>query len=910
MDTLSKDTHCFVPRLSDHGRVLGWELLPYLILADMYPHLVKEVEGRQVFTGLAFVYLDGKKKDLTDWLQQPFITPYSTTPLYLDMLWGSNIKRGILTAYHPMITRDLLEIFNTAESGLRANGTTGASGNWSAVKLNDFKVGFFKDKSLFSSRKGNFNLYLVDGINYIHERHANTQSPLRRGLVYHPYKLGGWRLGIQMTQWITKQETVDAVVDELLPFVEKGLARINYDPDFLEESVEMAVPDSYVEELIDLNPLMADHPLANWWLSDHRASTTFDTITTGSPPDIQGFVAVPCEHYGVVIPQGENRFCPGSEMFGGGRYPQDSPLSSFVAIAERDDDFAQFLAECEGFQNRILCLADHTGAKWHTKGMTIVVPEEYWPEAWDHLDMVCGGEDIKAHSDWEVPQDIADSKQRERILTIERGYLMAVSWVYRGTLVGVHPDIWKGVGGDYDGDQGCLFPQGKFPQLFAAIVENSIAYEGLENPKLVKTHTFTGESRAERLIDSIEGGKMVGVASNIALILLHTDPALWEKIAQRLDVETYFQLMLENGYVKNADISPVAKLFRVIGFLIKVGTDGFKTSIEMGFWSSVADGWVRKVKKLPAYRLIAFNPRKNKFALRDNQHLPEYNDDEPVFGVAETLMKMAIRDGAGEMFLRLELPDYLFMGAPTESYKHFAVGPQTDAEHQLVRTLRRTIREEIHERNMTTPGEWALFKKWYLTPLVLLAMNKGVVVLEWKRFKKNRYKVTKLERYPELAGMSRERMANLMWWAFHEQGKDKKKNRPMSVAPVVWTFPEEVKGIVADMPGMANYQDEFTLPVIGTQYVQGLELDKSYHLKAIADTRIREVDGHQVAEKRTLLVFENEQYCMLPAEAPLLLTAGFNVVFRPAGKQVVGEFKRLVPVPEAIKARVLMDCPK
>ncbi|HXV42460.1 MAG TPA: hypothetical protein VEC96_05325 [Anaerolineae bacterium] len=97
-------------------------------------------------------------------------------------------------------------------------------------------------------------------------------------------------------------------------------------------------------------------------------------------------------------------------------------------------------------------------------------------------------------------------------------------------------------------------------------------------------------------------------------------------------------------------------------------------------------------------------------------------------------MKMAIQGFAWDGLLyRLELPDYLYLGALPDSFKYYAVGPRTLEELEACRLLRRVCRDELARRSMMTPGDWALFADKVWTPLLQDFQANARVILRYDR---------------------------------------------------------------------------------------------------------------------------------------------------------------------------------
>jgi hypothetical protein len=189
-------------------------------------------------------------------------------------------------------------------------------------------------------------------------------------------------------------------------------------------------------------------------------------------------------------------------------------------------------------------------------------------------------------------------------------------------------------------------------------------------------------------------------------------------------------------------------------------------------------------------------------------------------------------------------------------------------------------------------------------------------VYEWARTPANGYNPIKFDQFPELIGISPTRLAQLLWWSFHEEGESKtgSNNKPMSIAPLTWAFPDEIMELVREAPGLARFANKFELPVTGLAHVE-VPLGVEFTIQAtpmmtprtLKFERDNEVIEEVVNELRTRLVLNDGRYLTLPPECPIL-DGEFKLVLslKDQGKGrkriVIGAFERarevdLIPKP-------------
>jgi hypothetical protein len=344
--------------------------------------------------------------------------------------------------------------------------------------------------------------------------------------------------------------------------------------------------------------------------------------------------------------------------------------------------------------------------------------------------------------------------------------------------------------------------------------------------------------------------------------------------------------------------------------------DGFKTNLDniggmKALVKEIGKIWKILTEEMGlSQRLIAYNPKKSPTALRDRQHLPQFEPGEETFGISETLMKMATQGFAWEGLLyRLELPEYLYLGALPDSFKFYAVGPRTLEELEACRLLRKICRDELARRSMMTPSDWAVFAAKVWTPLLVDFHDNARVILRYNRTLsegKVVYTVAKERKFPTLTGISWERIAHLLWFAFHDTGG----KSIGSAIPLFWAEPlrEHLFDLLKNKPGRVDLQDEFDLVVVGVDKA-GIERGVPY----LVDVRIERVQEEITVEGETMIAERSRnyiefpdaaskhpkgcgRYIMFPKDGPLIGGARFSLTITRDGSRDIGHFVRAIPV--------------
>lgn len=782
-------------------------------------------DGKRTTDKLVFAKPEEDEHGKKTHFDEKFIATTHKHPLNKDNLihynavWGSSIKSGTLTGITRQLADDIHHIFTYAESSIRVG---------SALFTNAWSGGYFRQLRLkvvpVNSQHGIF--FVGDGANFIRQSVAHE---LRQRLVMKPYNLKDWKFGIQSLQQIINPDDWKVIVDELAKYQDYALHIINNnlpldaDQDFVQETEKLELSETTIQRLIAAEPMMAQHPVITAILSKNRADMVFEALTTGGARMTQGFIAFPANFGGnsVVLPPVDAvpRFqSKHSPYYTAIRFPGDSPFANMVVkdVSSSNHELSEYLAIAEGFQNRFVFRNGDTVQ--FSKGMTYIVPDELWQ--WDDADFVISSEDIKASSNWGSKDDIDETRNTFGDFVVD-GIFTAINWIDKGNMVAIDYKTWKRAGGDFDGDMGGLRSADYLPKFTTAVGKSLNDAEGkITKAKLPKSYTFGVSDRTKFAVDSIAGGFLVGIWSNIATIVAHTNPAELPNIYELLEVLKVHSLFVSKDVIAsigNDNKAMYWALQSIIGLGIQAGTDGFKTNLDniggMEFLSELGLRWYKRLRD-NGYNtpIITFNPKRNGLAFRDANQVPEMDS---AHGIAAVLMKRGLE--------KLELPEYLDIGLPAQAFRDWAMQPINLRQMEGAKTLRTLCRKELARRNMTDPLSWVTFVQGYWLPMVKLAMSKGVIADKWEPVNpldpKTKYRPVNAKRVPEFVGIDKYTMANLLWWAFHDGIRTSKGNDAVinSLSPVIWLFEEEVVRLVREKPGLAHLAKEFTVKITDHQ---------------------------------------------------------------------------------------------
>lgn len=310
-------------------------------------------------------------------------------------------------------------------------------------------------------------------------------------------------------------------------------------------------------------------------------------LTTGKPP-MEMAVAMPVTGSDLVVPRDEGRYTrhlPGEASVI--RSPADK--QNFYPLPkeriDRRSKVSRLVGEIEGIQYTLTGHQDNQLTFF--KGMVGVIPDELWPHDWQGVDLVVSAKDRKLYEKWErdssleedpIPaadpeKDRAAMRRMRQDFTVH-GTLAAVQWFEKGSFVGVPPAIQKWLGGDYDGDEVAMVFGARNPALQAYVRDRAFREEEV-NPKLTKSFTYKrGESRAERIIALRSPN--VGVWSNLAAQVRSLPIELRAGLAR----ETKEGRLLGRDRALD-ELDETERMEKEIQLGIKVGTDGYKTSVDV-----------------------------------------------------------------------------------------------------------------------------------------------------------------------------------------------------------------------------------------------------------------------------------------------------------------------------------------
>ncbi|MCG8419841.1 MAG: DUF4157 domain-containing protein [Proteobacteria bacterium] len=318
----------------------------------------------------------------------------------------------------------------------------------------------------------------------------------------------------------------------------------------------------------------------------------YSVLTTGRPP-VETAVAMPVSGKNLVLPARSERFqdAPGGASLL--RSPADKPNWRPIPAenVEHGSDRSKLLAGMEaiqytwtGLQERLLTFF---------KGMLGVIPDQQWPEAWDGVDIVVTGEDRKLYEQWHSEEEREETRSQSEDFSIQ-GNLVATQWFAPGSIVGVPNDVQKWLGGDYDGDEVNILLKRRNPALHGQI-QNEYRDEQV-NPKLPKS--FTNNPHGDR------AGRLVAMRStnvtdwsSIAARLRGMTPENRQAIATRLRKDN----ILSPEELDNLDGE--AAMWLEVGKGIKVGTDGYKTSVPVETYEARARDYQIVLRDVNLYPL-------------------------------------------------------------------------------------------------------------------------------------------------------------------------------------------------------------------------------------------------------------------------------------------------------------------
>lgn len=535
---------------------------------------------RQIFGDQLIIKVKLTNETNADTFIQPVI--YNNKSYRIDLIGGSSVKTsykdngssyGIQSEYVSQIAG----LFSFDESvcyGQRALFPLVISGVKGKIHLRTVPL-TGSDRTFLL--KNNMPVQVEDGWGYITQSLAdkmvaNTPDMRKRG-----FAAESGRASYQMLQWLDTEDP--EVVAEL---VMDGVNAFN--------------------KLINDNPVLVQK---NATKDIDKIKELHSILTTGKPamelavamPVPEDYLIIPdCARFtekisgrGVAVirsPADKQNFCPvpaNKIRYGDGQ----SPVSSIEAI--------QYTLTGREDGERLTFF----------KGMSGIIPDELWPDAWRGTDMIVTSKDRKLYQSWEMD---TSPKARENDPTVYNnrattyatsqdiiidGSLVAIQWFEKGSFIGVPSNIQTWLGGDYDGDEVDVIFENKNPELIRAITQ---VYGTDElNPKLTKTFTHDPHisdgprrSRAKRLMDMRSSN--AGMWSNIAARLKSLPENSYESVA--LQTKTG-RLLTDDGLSDN--LLQGQLMIKEVQKGIKVGTDGCKTNAPTGEFEQRARVYIKEL---------------------------------------------------------------------------------------------------------------------------------------------------------------------------------------------------------------------------------------------------------------------------------------------------------------------------
>ncbi len=519
----------------------------------------------------------------------------------------------------------------------------------------------------------------------------------------------------------------DELQAELKPLIDEAL-------------VSLADPSAWVyqaggqwderKKLVDVEPEMAKHPYVaqafGRAFADHAAR-----MATTAPVPCTVKVAVPTTAPKTTV-RGKAAYV---------RYPVDSNGSIKAAKARASLDEIERVAKMEVIQYTV------ASKTMMANGCFAIVDDDLMP---DGVDIVLCQDDIKM-GDTSVGLYEID------------GVVSFNQWFAKGCAIGMNPK-WskKAMGLDYDGDLVFVYDLSEFPVLYKTI-------DGLipgETPKLAKTKSGL-EMRSTMIRNSMRN--IVGFATNVASATFCIKDREW--LASKLG--------FKNEKSMNA----------ALNWFIKVGTDGFKTMVDL---NEVERQLVVLQGNLVSllHKGAPWCKWPNDWAFR--RGVPgiwrkDMDENEKGSAIPPAF------DGTIAQICKLTLPSMqaaltgkdLIEVKPLGAFKHWAPGV-SDVLQDGIHTLQLEYNSQIRRVNWVSPESIGSFRVWWQGALS-----------EWQ----------------EANGITEEMACNALWRETHSA-----RSENSSGASVFMGYPELALEIVQNKPGFDRSRVNGTL-LIGLNYV-------------------------------------------------------------------------------------------
>ncbi|HUV93298.1 MAG TPA: hypothetical protein VMX14_00525, partial [Anaerolineae bacterium] len=432
------------------------------------------------------------------------------------------------------------------------------------------------------------------------------------------------------------------------------------------------------------------------------------------------------------------------------RWPNDSNGSTQAVEADADQNEIDRVARMEVIQYTI---ASH---RLMAKGCFGVVEDELL----EGVDVVLSLDDIKMRVEALDGLAHGDVIELDTVVTFNQ-------WFGAGSAVGVNPEWVKDLqGADFDGDLEFLMSLAKYPVLFDAIRGRVPG----QTPKLEKSHSPL-EMRPKMITNSMRN--LVGFASNVA--------------------STTFAVADRVFLAKQMGLRDEAHLNEVLNWFIKVGTDGFKTMVDLfKVERSLSRFQGQLIKLLGKGAPWCRWPNDWAFARDVPDWLPdtvgEYRrlpDEKKDNNIPKSF------DGTVGQILRLTLPS-LRAAMPEcgpvqintlSTYRHWA-RPVPEHLADSIHQLQLEFNARVHRVVFEWPEDVQAFKEWWHN-----------AVAQW---------MAEMDASAEAA-------CNALWREAHSS-----RSGEATAASVFMVFPEQCKEIILHKPGYEKAKSECL--VVGLDY--------------------------------------------------------------------------------------------
>ncbi len=587
--------------------------------------------------------------------------------------WGSAIKKGLTIG----LTEDTLRLTGMAqksEDGQRAGRAYMPNAMYGAGR-GTLRIYIAKKGELIADK------YPVDdGFGY---ETRTTNLTIRNKCM--GIDLGVVRDSFHMAQRLSWSKVLHL---ETIQYFQEVIAGLT-DPTEMVKSNRLRLNDK--EIYISLDPTMILHPYVANGLNKHSQESAVRAATS-IPMAGQYKVAVPS----TIVYDAEKRMGGVASLIKLilGRYPMDSNDSE-TAVEPIPDEKANVEAEIKRIDAMPVDQYTIYNTQFFAKGQMGVVDDSVLVIKGNQYDLVICEEDVKMAS---VKGGIKTIRGMTNI-TIDTYFGITMHYE-AGNAIGINADMWKHMGGDFDGDGAVVVDCSERSILWRTCRELPVQH----TDKLNKTNTgfeANGDKRIDMILKSRVCTKIVGFATNI--------------MAATYAVKDRAALARELGYTMGVASSKV-DLDWWLNFWVKVGTDGFKTdvnvekayrqlSIMQAMISSVLGGsapWCRWHKDP-----MAFKHTLPIFA-RDNMTKEEERTSIP-----------ASMDGTVPEILKITLPQmvkfltYSVEANPLSTYRYWAIRPDHDDLIEGASSLNRKYGVRSGSTNWTDSDSIDQFKVYY-----------------------------------------------------------------------------------------------------------------------------------------------------------------------------------------------------